>query len=513
MVAGAVLRRVAVAVSAAVGLAIVASGPALAATSYPDDPYMPQQWWLTGAATSSIEAVAAWCTSTGAGTRIAFVDTGADLTHPDLQSKVVAGVAYTGGTATSESQTSPASFDDRDGHGTEATGMAAAATGNGQGIAAVAPDATAVIMQVQNGYDTYIYQSDVALAIEYAADHGVRIINVSLEPDMLRASNSSVAGLTIPVAVQYAWQKGSVVVLAAGNDGSSQSVYPNLAGMALVVGAVTTSGTATTYSNHGSDVNIWAPGGDSMQTYQMQPGDSLTETGIMNDYVVKDGTALATAMVSGTLALVMAHGATAPQAMSDVLNHAVQRNGLAELDAAAALGVPDSQRCGTPNWSTPAPTVSGGTPPPAGSGSTAVPQPGTTQGGGGSGAGAGGAGGSGGGQQGVAGVSDGSGSPGAPAVAGGATGATSWSSSASPSSSTGGAAGGSGVSGSARNGDGGGGGTAGRRSGVAAGPARVPSGGGAAMLLLLGSVVAAAGAAVALRVSGRPRWRLRRPRR
>lgn len=360
-------RVVGSALAAAAGFTVLAATPALAAaTSYPNDYFFAagDQWALTGV-TASIQAPAAWCTSTGAGEVVAMVDTGADFGHPDLSGKLRLGAAFTGGGATTDTQptaTDQGSLQDVEGHGTVTTGVIVANTNNGEGIAAVAPDAQAMVMQVRGG-DGSIYESDVALAMEYAADHGANVINVSIEPGQLKAGNTNVPDLTIPFAAQYASQKGAAVVLAAGNDAASQAVYPNHSGIALVAGALGPSGEMAWYSNHGSDVSIYAPGGDAPKGSTLTVQNSVVSTDLRSSgysYALAEGTSLSAPMVSGALALLMEHsGNNAQAAMRAITANAVNRNGLPELDSAAALGVPDSQRCGTapPPPSGPPPTL------------------------------------------------------------------------------------------------------------------------------------------------------------
>jgi len=358
-------HRVSAALAAATGLAVLGAAPALAATtSYPNDYFFAkgQQWALTGAA-ASINAPAAWCRSTGSGIKVGMVDTGVDFSHPDLQGKVQVGAAFTGGSATTDTMptgTDQASVTDQDGHGTVTAGAVVADTNNATGIAAVAPDATAVAINVR-GSDGTIFESDVALGIEWAADHGDRVINVSIEPGQISASKVNVPDLTIPAAASYARQRGSAVVLSAGNDGKS-APYPNLSGTALVAGALTPSGTMASYSNSGSSVSIYAPGGSTLDKNQMNIGNSIVSTFMTSSgyqYAIADGTSLSAPMVSGTLAVLMSTNLSNTAAMSAITSNAVtSADGHPQLDSARALGVSDSERCGTP--STPPP---GGPPP------------------------------------------------------------------------------------------------------------------------------------------------------
>src|SRR5579864_5041901 len=155
---------------------------AAAATSSPNDYFFAQgeQWALAGA-TASINAPQAWCVSTGAGIVVADVDTGADFGHPDLAGKLIGGARFTSGNgnAAQPDGTGPAAVQDDYGHGTMTTGIIVADTNSGTGVAAVAPDARALVVKVLDstgrGND-----NDVAAGIEWASEHGAKVINLSL---------------------------------------------------------------------------------------------------------------------------------------------------------------------------------------------------------------------------------------------------------------------------------------------------------------------------------------------
>ncbi|MBV8196184.1 MAG: S8 family serine peptidase, partial [Candidatus Dormibacteraeota bacterium] len=180
--------RVSAAVAAACTALVLGAAASSAATSYPNDPFFTQgdQWALAGA-TSSINAPQAWCASTGAGIVIADIDTGADFNHPDLSGKLIGGARFTDGTGNQ----SAGGVQDDNGHGTMTTGIMVADTNNNTGIAAVAPDARALVVKVLNsgggGYD-----NDVSAGIEWAWQNGANVINLSLGPDIPFTSSITV---------------------------------------------------------------------------------------------------------------------------------------------------------------------------------------------------------------------------------------------------------------------------------------------------------------------------------
>lgn len=241
------------------------------AESTPNDPYFGSQWHL-----SKISAPSAWNTTTGAsGITIGVIDSGAQPNHPDLASKLVTGWNFlTGTTATSDSI----------GHGTATSGTAAAATNNSTGVAGVAwanPVMPLVVVD-STGYASY---SNIANAITYAADHGVRVMNISI------AGSSSSS--TLQSAVTYAWNKGSVVVAAAGNSSTSSPYYPAACQYAVAVSATTSSNTLASFSNYGSWVDLAAP------------GVSIETLNTNSSYASWSGTSFSAPIVAGTAALVL----------------------------------------------------------------------------------------------------------------------------------------------------------------------------------------------------------------
>ncbi len=236
----------------------------------PNDPDFASQWHL-----NTIQAASAWGLTTGATSiPIAVIDSGIESTHPDLSLKVLAGWSFLTGTSNTS---------DTMGHGTAVSGTAAASTDNSTGVAGVAwsnPLMPLVVVD-STGYASY---SNIASAITYAADHGARVINISIAG----ASASS----TLQSAVDYAWNKGLVVVAAAGNSSSSSPNYPAACNNVIAVSATTSSDTLSSYSNFGTWIDLSAP------------GDSILTTTTGASYGAWQGTSFASPIVAGVAALV-----------------------------------------------------------------------------------------------------------------------------------------------------------------------------------------------------------------
>jgi serine protease len=356
------VKRTAISLAALASALGLTTLSAAAATSYPNDYFFVEgdQWALSGSAVS-INAPAAWCAGTGANIVIADVDTGANFGHPDLSGKLIAGAAFLGGTAPDKNHptgTGQAAVQDDNGHGSMTTGIMVADTANGQGIAAVAPAARALIVKVLDANGSG-YDSDVADGVEWAVDHGANVINVSIGPGSIAGTGVAAPGTAatslIPQAIQYASQRGVAVAVAAGNSGISAADYISLSQQrqALTVGALGPGDQVASYSNYGYQVSIYAPGGDAPSKDAESLQNLIVSTGLTGqypEYFMGEGTSFAAPQVAGVLAQLMATGMSASQAMSAVTAHAGgSADGFPQLDAAAALGRAHNALCGSPS--------------------------------------------------------------------------------------------------------------------------------------------------------------------
>jgi len=306
-------RRVRGAVVAA--CAVVTLGAAAAGAAPSNDKYFADQWNLT-----QIGAPDAWGTSKGAGVLIGIVDSGIDATHPDLAGKIEAQADCVGGTC------KEGSAPDGDGHGTGVAGIAAAKTDNGAGIAGVAPDARLVVARVLSA-DGSGYTEDINRGIQWVVDHGAKVVNLSLgEPDQNIVSRF---GTPLRPAVEYAWSRGAIPVLASGNyedlHGSGSADYGDM--HAVIVGATDKKGAVARYSTSLGNAmwGVVAPGGSGLG-----PGEDVPLTLPGGRYGWAAGTSMAAPHVSGTLALLLAQGLS-PSAAIDKL--------LATLDHSVPCGL------------------------------------------------------------------------------------------------------------------------------------------------------------------------------
>jgi len=185
--------------------------------------------------------------STGAGVRVAILDTGVLARHPALIGHLTPGYnAFRPNTA-------PDDLPDGDtnaavGHGTMIAGL----------VARLAPDAKILPVRVLNGDGIGTIFSVVA-GIHYAVKHGARVINMSFG-----ATQPSDA---LEQAVEEAIDAGVVIVAAAGNSNTNAPYYPASLGNILTVASVESNNVKSIYSNYGEDVAVVAPGTGIRSTY------------------------------------------------------------------------------------------------------------------------------------------------------------------------------------------------------------------------------------------------------
>ena len=317
----------------AVALAASAWGVSAPPAAASNDPGSTDQWAL-----KRVGAEAAWKAGRGAGQVIAVIDSGVDLGHEDLAGKLVPGWDFV------EDDDDP---QDGYGHGTHVAGIAAAASGNGIGVAGVAPDAKIMPVRVLDG-DGRGTLADVIDGIRWAVDHGATVINLSVG-----GTGQAVLGPGFDDAVREAWDRGVVCVVAAGNDYVLSSGFADEP--ALVVAATTATDGKPDYSS-GVGRARWglaAPGGAGRLVSSAE--DRLEEDVLStwfdpvtgpNQYATMAGTSMASPHVAGAVAILRGLGLPPAEAVDRLLTTATDIGpsgadatfGAGRLDLAKAVG-------------------------------------------------------------------------------------------------------------------------------------------------------------------------------
>lgn len=223
----------------------------------PNDPKFGQQWGLrkTGFET-------AWNKTRGGGVRVAVVDSGVAMEHVDLKYKTVAKWDFVNNNSTVE---------DLNGHGTHISGIVAARTGNGKGVAGGCPGCR-IIMAKGLDRNLFGYDSNLSKAIIWSANKGARVINLSW--------GSTARSGVITDAIDYAKSKGAVVVAAGGNYGTNEWVYPAAYGPVMAVAWTDRYDRRAGGSSYGAYVDVAAPGVDILSTvpggYSVRGGSSMS---------------------------------------------------------------------------------------------------------------------------------------------------------------------------------------------------------------------------------------------
>jgi subtilisin family serine protease len=251
----------------------------------PDDADWPQQWGLR-----TIGLPQAWALTRGSSrVVVAVLDTGVAPQHPELRNAIVPGYDFV------NSDTDPT---DDQGHGTAVAGIIAARSNNRTGLAGVCWNCSLMPVKVLDSKGVGD-QSVIAAGIVWAVDHGARVINLSL------GGAGVVPSLTNAIA--YAIGKNVAVVAAAGNNGTSDLVYPAADRLALSVAATTSADHRYPWSNFGTWVRVAAPGCNIAPVAAGGEG-------------VFCGTSSATPVVSGLVALAYSvNPGASPAAIADAL--------------------------------------------------------------------------------------------------------------------------------------------------------------------------------------------------
>lgn len=273
----------------------------------PNDPSFSSQWGL-----NIIGAQTAWnYFSTGSNIVIAIVDDAVERTHSDLSPNLWVNpgeipnngidddnngyVDDINGYDVGSNDNNPNPPTTQYDHGTHVAGIASARSNNGIGVASIGfscklmcVKATSSPTSVTNGYD----------GIVYAANSGAKIINCSWGGPGYSTTGQNV--------INFAWNKGCIIIAAAGNDNVSSQFYPAAFNNVISVAATSSNDGKASFSNYGNWIDISAP------------GNNIYSTIVGNSYGNKSGTSMASPMVAGLAGLMWSLNPSMPRA--DLIN-------------------------------------------------------------------------------------------------------------------------------------------------------------------------------------------------
>lgn len=284
-------------------------------TSTPNDQHYPLQWNLR-----NIQTPSAWKISTGKSTTVAVIDTGITQ-HPDLDQKILPGIdlitdikSSGDGDGIDDDPTDYTSHTNY--HGSHVSGIIAARSNNQKGISGVNWGAKILPVRVigTQGHGTAI---DIYKGIAWAA--GYYVEGIKKNPNPAKIINMSLSGkypcsLETQRLFNQLASEGIMTVVAAGNDAlDAHQFSPAGCYNVITVGATAPNQQRSSYSNHGSRIDIMAPGGQDNQSItiddQVWPGGILST--VYNnqtkqpDYQFMQGTSMAAPHVSGALAILI----------------------------------------------------------------------------------------------------------------------------------------------------------------------------------------------------------------
>ncbi|MEE8421511.1 MAG: S8 family serine peptidase, partial [Dehalococcoidia bacterium] len=257
---------------------------------------------------------------------VTICDTGVSASHPDLVGNLRGDLGWN--TASNNTDWSPVHY-----HGTAVAGAAAAVGNNTIGVSGVAQVAGIVPVRVSNRSDGAAEISDIVQCIEYGADIGSTVINLSYTTYTNGTIDSAILA-----AADYANERGSVLVIAAGNSNRDDAPGRDPENI-LYVAATTASNARASFSNFGKSIDIAAPGEDIFTTYSELVCRGRKCRVAADSYAFVSGTSFAAPIVAG--AVVVAAAANSAL-LDDLLTPADRAAKLRSLivEGACDVGIP-----------------------------------------------------------------------------------------------------------------------------------------------------------------------------
>ncbi len=260
----------------------------------PDDPdynSSPNHRWFLNV----IQAAKAWDIQKGnPNIKIAILDNAIDVDHPDLSGKIVAKIDL----ANNDSDPAPPKQTMDWTHGTHVSGLAGAATDNDIGIASIGFNVSLMAVKISSDSTDGKTMSYGYQGIVWAADHGANVLNMSWGGPGYYQTGQNV--------VNYAYNKGCVMVASAGNDGNTSHLYPADYHHVIAVASTNSDDAKSSFSQYGEAVDVCAPGGSDAKEH----GIYSTVDYVAAKYGYMEGTSMASPIVAGLSGLMLSEDST-----------------------------------------------------------------------------------------------------------------------------------------------------------------------------------------------------------
>ncbi len=296
----------------------------------PNDTFFPNQWVLKNDVWANLRFEDAWDITTGSSNVVvAVLDTGFDVSHPDLNPKNT----HTGYDFVNDDT----GVQDDHGHGTAVAGIIAAESNNGQGVAGVSWGARILPVKVCDRYGD-CPTSAIINGITWAASHNARIINMSFGLTFGSGFGELIAQ-AMQDAVDYAYAESVVIIAGAGNNSERLDAFdatynvPAELNRVIAVGATNEHDDAcvpndgqtfnncgwirTQGSGYGPLLDIMAPGASTIWTTDILGSPGFNNTDYVGSF---GGTSAAAPFVSGLVALMLSvDPALTPDQVEDII--------------------------------------------------------------------------------------------------------------------------------------------------------------------------------------------------
>lgn len=250
--------------------------------------------------------------------RVAVIDTGALISHPDLAANINKDLCVTFNNGVKGSFKEWDGYEDDHGHGTHVCGIIAAETDNSKGVAGVACNRAEVfcIDAACTDNNTVFTTQDICMSIDYAVEQGAQLINLSI--------GGLYRDLLMERSVRNAWDRGILCICAAGNEGSDAAQSPGDSPCAISVKAHDVYGNGVSSSNYSPDKDVSAPGkgifSTCLKTTKDSRGRTVPYTPLTATYENKSGTSMAAPVVTGIAALLLSEdGSLTPRQLKNYI--------------------------------------------------------------------------------------------------------------------------------------------------------------------------------------------------